>query len=88
MYNQEEIQKLVPCCKFHNEWQLQIATERQNKKLFVLKNIKNINMRGQPGGAAVKFIRSALAVPGSPVRILGADVCSACQAMLWQASHI
>ena len=30
--------------------------------------------RGQPGDAAVKCTRSALAAPGSPVRILGADM--------------
>ena len=43
---------------------------------------------GQPGGAAVKFTRPASAAWGSPVQIPGADLCTACQAMLWQVSHI
>ena len=43
---------------------------------------------GQPGGTAVKFIHSASAAPGSLVWIPGEDLPGACQAMLWQASHI
>ena len=43
---------------------------------------------GQPGGTVVKFTRSASAVQGSPVWISGADLCTACQAMLWQACHV
>ena len=43
---------------------------------------------GQLGGAAVKFARSASVARGLPVRILGADLHTACQAMLWLASHI
>ena len=50
----------------------------RSKKLF----------RGQPGGAGVKFAHSASAARGSLVRIPGVDLCTACQAMLWQASHI
>ena len=38
---------------------------------------------GQPGGAAVKFVHSALAARGSPVRIPGEDLHTAYQAMLW-----
>ena len=43
---------------------------------------------GRLGGAVVKFARSALVVWGSLVRILGMDLYTAYQAMLWQASHI
>ena len=43
---------------------------------------------GQPVGAVVKFAYSASAAWSSPVRILGVDPHTACQAMLWQASHI
>ena len=39
--------------------------------------------RGQPGGAAVKSARSALAAQGSPVWIPGVDLHMAYQAMLW-----
>ena len=35
---------------------------------------KEIASRGQPGGAAVKFARSASAAWGSPVQLLGVDV--------------
>ena len=45
-------------------------------------------LRGWPGGTAVKCARSALVAWGSLVRILGVDLCTTCQAMLWQASHI
>ena len=45
-------------------------------------------MRGQPSGTVVKFAHSTLAYQGLPVRVLGADPCTDCQAMLWQASHI
>ena len=37
-------------------------------------DIKNETKRGQPGGTAVKFTRSASAAPGLSVRILGADM--------------
>ena len=36
----------------------------------------------------VKCASSASAAQGSLVRTLGADLCTACQAMLWQASYI
>ena len=39
---------------------------------------------GQPGAIAVKFACSALAARGSLVRILGADLRTAHQAMLWR----
>ena len=42
---------------------------------------------GRPSGVAVKFTHSALATWGSRVWIPGADLCTAHQAMLWQASH-
>ena len=41
---------------------------------------------GQPGGAAVKFARSLLVDRNSSVQIPGADLCTTCQAVLWQAS--
>ena len=44
--------------------------------------------RGWTGGAAGKFARSALVAWGLPVRIPGVDLCTACQAMLWQAAYI
>ena len=43
---------------------------------------------GQPSGAAVKFTHSTSVAWGSLVWIPGADLCTACQAMLWQASHV
>ena len=49
---------------------------------------KIIHMRDRPGGAVVKFTRSTLAARGSLVRILGVDIRTAWQAMLWQESHI
>ena len=39
--------------------------------------------RGWPGDVVVKFMRSALAAWGSEVRILGTDLYTTCQAMLW-----
>ena len=45
-------------------------------------------IRGRPGGAAVKFTGSALVARGSLVWIPGAKICTAWQAMLWQVSHI
>ena len=45
-------------------------------------------MRRRPHGTMVKFALSAMAGQGSPVRILGADIRAAYQAVLWQASHI
>ena len=42
----------------------------------------------RPCGAMVKFARSASVAQGSLVWILGVDLHTSCQAMLWQASHI
>ena len=38
---------------------------------------------GQPRGQVVKFAQSALAAQTLPVQILGMDLCTARQAMLW-----
>ena len=43
---------------------------------------------GWPSSAALKFAHSTPAAWGSPVPIPGADLRTACQAMLRQASHI
>ena len=43
---------------------------------------------GQPSGTAVKFACSTSEAHGSAVWIPGADICTAWQAMLWQAFHI
>ena len=45
-------------------------------------------IEGQPNGAAVKFMHSASVAQDSLVRILGMDLRTAYQAMLWQASQI
>ncbi len=45
-------------------------------------------MRGQPGGVAVKFVRSASVAQGLLVQTLGADLGTTYQAVLWQVSHI
>ena len=37
-----------------------------------------------PGGVVVKFVYSASGAQGSPVQILGVDLHTAHQAMLWQ----
>ena len=44
--------------------------------------------RSWPSEAATKFTCSASAAQGSLVRIQDADLGTACQAMLWQESHI
>ena len=36
--------------------------------------IKKVSSQGRPGGAVVKFTRSASAARGSPVQILGVDM--------------
>ena len=41
------------------------------------------NFRGWPRGVMVKFIHSTLVALGSQVRILGVDLHTAYQAMLW-----
>ena len=55
------------------------------KKFVVLQKVK---LRGQPSGAVVKFALSTSVAQGSPIRILGVDLGTVYQAMLWQASHI
>ena len=50
--------------------------------------VKNEFCRAQPSGAVVKFTCSTLAAWGSQVQIPGADLHTAGQAILWQASHI
>ena len=52
-----------------------------------MRQLRN-RIRGWPGGAEVKFSRSALAALGSPVQIPGTDLHTAWQAMLWQVCHI
>ena len=42
--------------------------------LCVKSCLRKIICRDRPGGTAVKFVRSALAAWGSPVRILGVDM--------------
>ena len=54
-------------------------TDQAHKKI----NAKERRERVPPGGAAVRFARSALAAWGLLVRIPGVDLCTACQAMLW-----
>ena len=57
---------------------------RKTHTFFHLKIIYGV----QRSGAAIRFADSASAAQGSPVRILSADLCTACQAMQWQASHV
>ena len=42
-----------------------------------------MNSRGQASGTVVGFVCSASAVWGSLVQFPGADLCTACKAMLW-----
>ena len=58
-----------------------------SSKLSLLSFTK-LNWRGQPGGTAVKFARSALVAQGLLVQIPGVDLRTASQAMLWQVSNI
>lgn len=44
--------------------------------------------RGRPGRVVVKFLHSASMAWCFPVRIQGADLQTAYQAMPWQVSHI
>ena len=44
---------------------------------------QNLNRRGRPGGIVVKFTHSALVARGSQVQILGVDLHTTHQAMLW-----
>ena len=55
----------------------------------ILQGLANLVKKESTGaGVVVKFTRSAWATQGSPVQIPGAELRTACQAMLWQASHI
>ena len=46
--------------------------------------IKKKNKQGPPGGVVVVFAHSASLAWGSPVWILGVDLCTTRQAMLWR----
>ena len=46
--------------------------------------ILKTKLRGQHGGIVVKFACSPLVTQGLPVQILGADLYTTHQAMLWQ----
>ena len=46
------------------------------------------NIRGEASGTVLKLAHSALAAGVCRVQIPGVDLCTACQAMLWQAFHI
>ena len=50
--------------------------------------IQNDLLWGRPGDAVVKFVHSALAARGLPVRILDVDLHTTSQAMLWLVCHI
>ena len=56
---------------------------REDSSLVRKTNNKQI-IRGWPGGVLVKFTCSASVAPGLQVRILGADLCTTPQALLWQ----
>ena len=49
---------------------------------------KSVFLGASPFGQVVKFACSASVARCSPVQILGTDLRTAGQAMLWQASHI
>ena len=66
----------------------EIELEETIVPMLFLHGLKKDSRRGQPCGVSVKFTRSAFLACGSPVQILGADIHSPYQAMLWQASHI
>ena len=59
-----------------------------SNKIKLLRSQKTYTHRGQPSSAAVKFTCSTWAAWGSLVRILGTDLCTAYQVMLWKVSHI
>ena len=52
-------------------------------KKNTIKILKKISSRGWSGDIMVKFMHSALAAQGSRVRILGTDLHTTHQAMLW-----
>ena len=47
-----------------------------------------ITVRTLPGGLPVKFARSASVARGLPVQIPVVSIHAACEAMLWQMSHM
>ena len=82
---------------FNNWWMnKQIAVYAQNgtlgsnKKKHITETfsiclkVKKIILTGRPRGVVVKFMCSALVAWGLQVQILGVDLHSADQAMLWQ----
>ena len=44
--------------------------------------------KGLPSSVAVKFTHDASVAQGSQVQMLGAELHTTCQAVVWQASHI
>ena len=56
--------------------------------IIIWKGFRKLLALGFAGGVVVKFAHSASAARGSQVRIPGADICTAYQAMRWQAAHI
>ena len=64
--------------------------KRNQIEILELKNtiFKTKNSQGQPSGVMVKFTHFTSVAQGSPVRILGLDLWTAYQAMLYQVSHI
>ncbi|XP_058403315.1 5-phosphohydroxy-L-lysine phospho-lyase isoform X2 [Diceros bicornis minor] len=62
--------------------------QRTGEEQLTVTSQKRASLRGRPCGVVVKFTHSASAARGSQVWIPGADRCTTCQAMLWQASHI
>ena len=67
-------------------------TQKLSERKTLTKRIKFSSQkhedRGQLGGAQVEFTLSTSAAQGSLVQVLGVDIPTDCQAMLWQASHI
>ena len=62
-----------------------VVREESRAQNGIYSMIKKCDVRGQPSGIAVKFT-TLLWQPR--VQILGMDLHTAYQAMLWQASHI
>ena len=64
-----------------------LKTEQVERK-YLKYSFQKSGKEGPACGVVVKFAHSASATQGSPVQIPGMDLRTACQAMLWQASHI
>ena len=62
--------------------------QQKDKIAAVTKSTEKPRNWGWPSGVVVKFSHSAAVAQGSLVQILGADLHTAWQAMLWQAFHI